>query len=93
MNILEYDDIKRLKERAEKSEEDYILVDCFVLLKLLNEIKTLGNEANWLAEQFAERLQDCPYEICKQSNCGKIAADCWREAARKAVAEERRNEN
>ena len=93
MKIMGYDDIKRLEQRTEKTEEAYILVSRFVILKHLNELKTMEDEAKWLAEQFAERLQDCPYEICKQSNCGKIAADCWREMARKAVAEARHDEN
>lgn len=49
MKILDYDDVKRLKEKAEKSEEAYIPVSCFMLLRFLQEIELLDKEADWLA--------------------------------------------
>lgn len=52
---------------------------------LEEQLKEKDAMIDWLAEKYSERVQDCPYEICKQSDCGKTAAQCWREVAREAV--------
>lgn len=80
MKILDYDDVKRLKEKAEKSEDVYIPVSCFMLLKFFQEIELLEKEADWLAEELAS-VYKSEFELTMDL----LDASGWREAARKAV--------
>lgn len=93
MRILDYDDVKRLKEKAEKSEEAYISVSCFMLLKFFQEIERLDKEADKLATFCTDLCPNVPYHVNCQSCDNCPGMDCknsdkpesWRELAKKMV--------
>lgn len=56
------------------------------LLNELNKGQNLEKEANWLADKLAEFDCPCP---CSEEEAPPLeeCAECWREAARKAVGD------
>ena len=77
---------ERARLRSVLSEHGNPQVEDRIILRLLNTIEQaeanvarLNKELDWLAA----KLSDCPPEF---TNCAVDCAECWAEAARRAVA-------